>query len=74
MDPFKERLLKLPDVIGDRKRGIVGFIPMSKSKFYDGIKSGLFPAPEKIGRGSYWKLSAIQNVIDKASTIGLSLI
>ena len=29
-----ERLLKLPDIIGDRKRGIVGLIPMSKSKWY----------------------------------------
>ena len=59
-----ERLLKLPDVIGNRKRGIVGLIPMSRSKFYSGIKSGLFPAPLHIGSGSFWKLSAILKIVE----------
>lgn len=59
-----ERLLKLPDVIGDRRRGIVGLLPMSRSKFYAGIQSGLFPAPLHIGCGSFWKLSAIMKIIE----------
>lgn len=65
-----ERLLKLPDVIGDRKRGIVGLIPMSKSKAYSMIKAGQFPAPVHLGCGSFFKLSEIQKVIDSAASIG----
>jgi predicted DNA-binding transcriptional regulator AlpA len=65
---MEERLLRLPDVIGDRKRGIVGLIPMSKSTFYQGIPE-TFPPPVRIGgcSGSFWKLSEIMQVIDSAA-------
>lgn len=65
-----ERLLKLPDIIGNRKKGIVGIIPMSRSKFYELIKHGEFPAPLHIGCGSFWKLSAIHSLIEKATESG----
>jgi prophage regulatory protein len=62
-----EQLLKLPETIGDKKHGIAGYIPMSKSKWYAGIKTGIFPAPLRIGSGSFWRLSDIQKVIEKAT-------
>ncbi|GAB7026027.1 hypothetical protein JCM15764A_12750 [Geotalea toluenoxydans] len=63
-----ERLLRLPDVIGDRRRGIVGYLPMSRSQWYAGIQKGVYPSPLKIGscKGSYWKLSSIQALIQAA--------
>lgn len=61
-----DRLLKLPEVIGSTKRGIVGYLPMSKSKWYEGIKSHVFPAPLRIGSGSFWRLSDIQNIINSS--------
>jgi predicted DNA-binding transcriptional regulator AlpA len=60
-------LLRFPDVFGDRRRGIPGLIPMSKSKAYDMIKKGLLPQPVHIGRNSFFRLSTIQQVIDKAA-------
>jgi predicted DNA-binding transcriptional regulator AlpA len=63
-------LLKLPDVIGDRKRGIVGLIPMSRSKWYQGIAQGVFPSPLHIGSSSYWRLSVIVALIDAATDLG----
>ena len=61
-----ERLLKLPDVIGDKKRGISGYIPMSRTKWYEGVKKRIFPSPVRIGSGSFWKLSEIKRLIDQA--------
>jgi len=59
-------LLKLSDVIGDRKRGIAGLIPMSRAKWYLGIQKKIFPAPLHIGSGSFWRRSTILAIIDRA--------
>ena len=45
-------LLKLYQVIGDPKRGVQGYIPMSRSSWYAGIKAGIYPAGIKIGQRS----------------------
>jgi predicted DNA-binding transcriptional regulator AlpA len=58
-------LLRFPDVFGDRKRGIAGLIPMSKSKAYELINKGLFPPPVHIGRNSFWRQSIARKAIDK---------
>jgi predicted DNA-binding transcriptional regulator AlpA len=62
-----ERLLRLADVIGDRKKGIPGLIPMSRSKFYELIKCGIMPPPLHIGCNSYWKRNSVMAVIDKTT-------
>ena len=52
-----ERLLRLPEV-----EGLVG---LRKSKLYDLVKQGQFPAPVRIGpRAVRWRLSAVQKWID----------
>jgi prophage regulatory protein len=60
--------LQLPQVIGSKKRCIPGMVPMSKSKFYAGIKQGIFPAPIHIGSSSYWRKSDIVRLIENAGT------
>lgn len=37
------RLLRLKDIIGDRKNGIAPLIPVSRSTWWDGVKSGRYP-------------------------------
>jgi prophage regulatory protein len=66
--PTVDPLIKLHDIIGNRKLGIYGMIPMSRSSFYEKIKKGVFPSPLRIGNGvgSYWRLSIIREIIDKA--------
>jgi predicted DNA-binding transcriptional regulator AlpA len=62
----QEQLLKLEHVIGNKKKRVRGYVPMSKSKWYAGIKSGIFPPALRIGSGSFWRLSDIRNLINKA--------
>ncbi len=60
----EDRLLRIWEVIGCKKRGIKGIIPCSKSTFYRHIQEGTFPSPKKISRISYWKMSDFSGFID----------
>lgn len=59
-------LVRLRQIIGDPRANppIPAIIPVSRSTFYAGIKSGIFPAPEKIGHVSVWNLEEIHAWID----------
>lgn len=40
--------------------------PVSRSKWYEGVKSGRFPAPVKLGhRTVLWKSSDIENLLNQ---------
>lgn len=44
------------------------YYPVSKSKLYDDIKKGRFPAPVKLGeRVSAWRLDSVLAAIEKAA-------
>jgi prophage regulatory protein len=48
-----------------RLRAILSLIPVSRSTWLAGVKSGRFPAPVKLGpRIVAWKSTAIQTLID----------
>lgn len=44
-------LLRLPQIIGDRKKGIPAIIPVSRTTWFDGVKSGRFPQPIRLSEG-----------------------
>ena len=53
-------LLKLPQVLA--------LYPVSKSSWYAGIKSGIYPRGKKIGaRSIAWKASDVQALLDNAA-------
>lgn len=57
---------RLPQIIGDKKANppVEPIIPVSKSTWWAGVKSGRFPAPEdKFGPGiTVWKKSVIHRL------------
>lgn len=56
--------LRLPQIIGDRKRGIPGPIPISASSWWAGVASGKFPEPVKLGPAiTAWRAEDIQALI-----------
>ena len=58
-----ETLLKLKTVLAR--------FPVSRSTWYNGIKSGRYPAPIKIGlRGCAWRESDINALIDECARGG----
>ena len=60
--------LRLPQIIGDPKAEppIPPIIPVKKSCWWAGVKSGRFPKPVKIGngRGTFWRVEDIRALIE----------
>lgn len=57
--------LRLTQIIGDERRGISALIPVSRSAWWAGVKSGRFPKPVKLGpRTTAWRVEDIRRLID----------
>ncbi|MDT8383925.1 MAG: AlpA family transcriptional regulator [Gammaproteobacteria bacterium] len=58
--------LRLSQIIGDPKRNIPPIIPVKKTCWWMGVKSGRFPKPVKIGngRGTFWRVEDIRALIE----------
>lgn len=64
--------LRLPQIIGNAKAEppIPPIIPVKKSCWWDGVKSGRFPKPVKLGRCTMWRVEDIRALIASASGAG----
>jgi len=59
-----ERLLRIWNIVGDRKRGIDPLISVSKSAWWLGVAEGKYPAGILLSRRTrVWTLSSVQKVI-----------
>lgn len=58
--------LRLTQIIGDTKRGISPIIPVSKSTWWAGVKSGRFPKPIKISaRCVAWRADDVEKLLKR---------
>lgn len=58
--------VRLWQIIGDKKRNIPAALPISRSAFLNGIKSGKYPKPIKLGaRTNAWRVSEIRALLEK---------
>ncbi len=56
--------LRLPQIIGDSKKGITGVFPVSRSSWYAGIKEGIYPTGVKLSKRSVaWRVEDIRALI-----------
>ena len=59
--------LRLKQIIGDPKAGTPPIIPIKKTAWWRGVKSGRFPQPVKFGpRVTCWRVEDIRALIAKA--------
>lgn len=62
--------LRLPQIIGDAKAKppIPAVIPVSKSTWWAGVRSGRFPKPVKLGpRCTAWTVESVRALIAQAT-------
>lgn len=59
--------LRIRDIIGDRRRGMPGLIPMSPATWYSWIAAQRAPKPVKLGRTSVWRVEDIRALIERLS-------
>ena len=60
--------LRLPQIIGDPRAEppIPAIIPVKKSCWWDGVRSGRFPKPVKLGpRITAWRVEDIRDLIER---------
>jgi predicted DNA-binding transcriptional regulator AlpA len=60
--------LRLPQIIGCPKANppIPAIIPVGKSTWWDGVRTGRFPSPVKLGpRVTVWRVEDIRAFIEK---------
>lgn len=59
------RLLRLYQIIGDKKKGIAPIIPVGRSTWWNGVVSGRFPKPIKLGKGiTVWRSEDIKAYVE----------
>lgn len=59
--------LRLPQIIGDAKRGIPAIYPISKSAWWAGVREKRLPAGVKLGpRTTAWRVEEIRALIEGA--------
>lgn len=59
----EDYLLRIPDIVKPK-----GLLPISRSTFWKGVKSGKYPQPIKLGpKITCWKWSEINNLINNGT-------
>jgi prophage regulatory protein len=57
--------VRLGTIIGDRRTGAPGVIPVGSSTWWNGVKSGRFPKPVKLGpRITAWRVEDIRQLVE----------
>jgi hypothetical protein len=59
-------LVRLWQILGDRRKGIPPIIPVSKSSWWAGVKSGKYPKPVKLSaRCTCWYVEDIRKLVER---------
>ena len=61
--------LRLPQIIGDQQANppIPALYPVGKTTWWEGVRSGRFPKPVKLGpRISAWRVEDIRDLLERA--------
>ena len=64
----KQGYLRLPQILGNKKSNpiIPPIIPISKSSWWEGIRTGKFPKPIKLGpRSTAWSIEDIRSLCER---------
>jgi prophage regulatory protein len=60
--------LRLKQIIGDKKTNIPALIPISRSAWWLGVRTGVYPKGVKLGpRTTAWRVEAIRALIATTS-------
>lgn len=64
-NPDKPGFFRIWQIVGDRKRGIEPLLPIGRSTFLAGVRTGKYPKPVKLGqKTTAWRKADIQKLVD----------
>jgi predicted DNA-binding transcriptional regulator AlpA len=61
--------LRLSQILGNRKTGVQPIVPIGKSTWWAGVRSGRFPAPTRAlgARITAWRVEDIRKLIEDSA-------
>lgn len=60
--------LRLAQIVGNKKAGIPAIFPISKSTWWQGVKTGRYPKPVKLSeRCTAWRVEDVLALIEQAA-------
>ena len=63
-----DRLIRVKDIVGCKKSGTRGYLPISKASWWAGVAEGKYPAPIKLGaRTTCWRESEILAIFNNSN-------
>ncbi|MEW6429578.1 MAG: AlpA family phage regulatory protein [Thermodesulfobacteriota bacterium] len=64
--------LRLKQIVGDQAAGIPAIIPVSKSTWWDGVKTGRYPQPVKLSsRCTAWRVEDIRALVEQGCKVAV---
>jgi len=61
------KLLRVRDIVRDKKSGTFGYLPISKASWWKGVSEGKYPQPIKLGpKTTCWRESDILALISRS--------
>ena len=61
-----EKILFIDQIVGDSQGDSAGLVPVSRSTWYRGVKSGFYPKPVQISPGRFaWRKQDITELLQK---------
>ncbi len=63
-----DRLIRLPEIVGNKKTGAKGLLSISATSWWNGVRSGRFPASVHLGpRTTAWRESDILAIVQNGA-------
>ena len=63
--------LRLPQIIGCKRKGIPALYPVSKSNWWAGVASRRYPAPVKLSaRVTAWRVTDVRKLLSRVAEEG----
>jgi len=62
--------LRIWQIVGNRKTNIPALIPIGRTTFLNGVKSGKYPKPVKLGeRTTAWRVEDIRALVEQLGQV-----
>jgi len=69
----EDGFVRVNQILGDPRKGIAPFLPISRAHWFQGIKDGIYPKGIKISqRVTVWRAKEIRALIEALARNGLS--
>lgn len=69
----EEGFVRVNQILGDPRKGIAPFLPISRAHWFQGIKEGIYPKGIKLSqRVTVWRAEEVRALLEKLADDGMA--